>query len=301
MCHDNVFRADASGPRGAAGADAARNPTGFPGAAFLLPSPEAAAAETISNPRKGGKTLMKNWKRYSVALLAVLALTMLAGGFIASNMGFKIVRDLSLNGDPAAQNWFGAGIPHNSPWADSDAFLADAWDGTNDMYLWRYDNAGTPPGWYFRRVYYYDAANPVYFVGTQFPIVAGEGYFMQITASVLGNTIVGSQDTGFSHPARTFSADPAAQNWFPVSITPNTTWSTSDDLLSAWFDGTNDLFLWTYDNAGTPPGWYFRRVYYYDAANPVYFVGTQFNLAAGGAYALEITANLGAQPQEPYY
>jgi hypothetical protein len=123
---------------------------------------------------------MKKMTRYHVlTAVVVVALMVVSGSLIASNMGFKLVDTKTFN--PAARNLFGVSVPHNSNYTKSEDFLTDQFDGVNDLTLIVYDNAAGVT----RQqtiLYYYGTS----FAGASIPLSPGVGFDVNIKADLPG-------------------------------------------------------------------------------------------------------------------
>jgi hypothetical protein len=232
---------------------------------------------------------MKKMTRYHVlTAVVVVALMIVSGSLIASNMGFKLVDTKTFN--PASRNLFGISVPHNSSYTKSEDFLTDQFDGSNDLTLIVYDSAAGA----YKQQTIYSGTYGTGFAGLSIPLVVGDSFDLNITAS-LTTTIVGSQDPNYTHSGLTFN--PASRNLFGVALTPNTKWTKSEDVLTAWFDGSNDLTLIVYDSAA---GLYKQQTIY-SGTYGTGFAGLSIPLSPGVGFNLNPTADLPGQPQEPYY
>ena len=122
---------------------------------------------------------MKKLTRYHVlTAVAVVALLLVSGSLVASNMGFKLVdtRDF----DAAKRNLHGVALPHNTSYLASTDFLEAMHDGTNDLTMIVYDQGA---GDYVQDTYFKNMFGSGT-TGPEIPIAPGQCFDLKILADL---------------------------------------------------------------------------------------------------------------------
>lgn len=159
---------------------------------------------------------MRMSRRFKLLLGGFVVAGLLVGGVaVASNMGFKLVFDLTHTGSLPA-NDFSVSIPFNTPFGNAqDIFLAAPGasqvarlnSATNTFTVW-FPAAGQGPN--------------------NFSVAKGEGYMIRIpNGTSTSITLVGSNDPSF-----TYNFNIAGRDYL-ISIPYNTTWQVAQDLYKA--------------------------------------------------------------------
>ena len=232
---------------------------------------------------------MKKLTRYHVlTAVAVVALLMVSGSLVASNMGFKLVDTRTF--DAAKRNLYGVALPHNTTYTSSTDYLEAMHDGTNDLTMIVYDQdaGGYIQDTYFKNMFGSGTTGP------EIPISPGVGFRLEILATMT-TTVVGSQNPNFVHPPLTY--DPTKRNLYSVALTPNTKWVNSTQILTNWHDGTNDLTLIIYDQGA---GGYIQDTYFKNMFGSG-TTGPEIPIAPGQSFDLELLADLPTRDPEEYY
>lgn len=141
------------------------------------------------------------------------ALLLAVGGMVvASNMGFKWVPDLNTGGV-----YYAVGIPLNHNYTNADSILADVnGSGCSAAFV---EKVVPSAGGAVRRTWSGSGT-----ADQNFPVAAGEGYFVQVNSSCGTWTIVGSHNPSFQY---NFSTPGVA---YLVGIPYHTTATVAEDL-----------------------------------------------------------------------